>query len=83
MDWDNASDAVLKSGTHGYEMIGMWVNDRAQADYGLKQGVDYSIAQFPAMGAGHDDVSSVDSKEFSEFAKAELIPPPRMRSSPG
>ena len=70
MDWDNAADAVLKSGTHGYEMIGMWVNDRAQSTYGLKQGVDYSVTQFPAMGAGHDDVSSVDSKEFSEFAKA-------------
>ncbi len=70
MDWDNAADAVLKTGTHGYEMIGMWLNDRAQATYGLKQGVDYNITQFPAMGAGHDDVSSVDSKEFSEFAKA-------------
>ena len=70
MDWDNAADAALKAGTHGYEMIGMWVNDRAQADYGLKQGVDFNLAQFPAMGAGHDDVSSVDSKEFSEFAKA-------------
>jgi ABC-type glycerol-3-phosphate transport system substrate-binding protein len=65
MDWDNASDAVLKAGTHGYQMIGMWNNDRAQATDGLKQGVDYSIAQFPAMGAGHDDVSSVDTKEFS------------------
>ncbi len=70
MDWDNAADAVLKTGTHGYEMIGMWLNDRAQASYGLKQGVDYNITQFPAMGAGHDDVSSVDSKEFSEFTGA-------------
>ena len=70
MDWDNAADAVLKTGSHGYEMIGMWLNDRAQATYGLKQGVDYNITQFPAMGAGHDDVSSVDSKEFSEFATA-------------
>jgi ABC-type glycerol-3-phosphate transport system substrate-binding protein len=70
MDWDNAADAVLKTGSHGYEMIGMWLNDRAQATYGLKQGVDYNIAQFPAMGAGHDDVSSVDSKEFSAFTTA-------------
>ncbi len=70
MDWDNASDAVLKAGTHGWQMIGMWNNDRAQATDGLKQGVDYSITQFPAMGAGHDDVSSVDTKEFSEFAGA-------------
>ena len=65
MDWDNAADAVLKTGDYGYEMIGMWVNDRAQATYGLKQGTDYMITQFPALGAGYDDVSSVDSKEFS------------------
>ena len=67
MDWDNASDAVMKAGTHGYQMIGMWNNDRAQSTDGLKSGVDFSIQQFPAMGAGHDDVSSVDSKEFSEL----------------
>ncbi len=71
MDWDNAADGVLKTGNYGYEMIGMWVNDRAQSTYGLKQGTDYSITQFPAMGLGHDDVSSVDSKEFSEFANAQ------------
>ena len=65
MDWDNASDAVLAAGTHGYQIIGMWNNDRAQSNDGLKQEVDYNIVQFPAMGAGHDDVSSVDSKEFS------------------
>jgi hypothetical protein len=74
MDWDNASDAVLKAGTHGWQMIGMWVNDRAQTTDGLKQGVDYSITQFPAMGAGHDDVTSVDTKEFSEFASAANAP---------
>jgi len=65
MDWDNASDALMKQGTYGYQIIGMWNNDRAQSTDGLKQGVDYSIQQFPAMGAGHDDVSSVDTKEFS------------------
>lgn len=70
MDWDNASDGVLKAGTYGYQIIGMWNNDRAQATDGLKQGIDYSITQFPAMGAGHDDVSSVDTKEFSEFTNA-------------
>lgn len=65
MEWDNASDALFKQGTYGYQMIGMWNNDRARSVDGLKEGVDYSILQFPAMGAGHDDVSSVDSKEFS------------------
>ena len=65
MDWDNASDAVMVQGTYGYQMIGMWNNDRARSVDKLKEDVDYSIQQFPAMGAGHDDVSSVDSKEFS------------------
>jgi ABC-type glycerol-3-phosphate transport system substrate-binding protein len=67
MDWDNASDTVMKTGTSGYQIIGMWNNDRATSTDGLKGGVDYNIQQFPAMGAGHDDVSSVDSKEFSEL----------------
>ncbi|HEV7719488.1 MAG TPA: extracellular solute-binding protein [Arsenicitalea sp.] len=63
-DWDNAADNVLKAGTAGYELIGMWVNNRAKADYALTEGTDYSLFQFPALGAGHDDTSSVDSKEF-------------------
>jgi ABC-type glycerol-3-phosphate transport system substrate-binding protein len=70
MDWDNASDALMKAETYGWQIIGMWNNDRAQTTDGLKQGVDYTITQFPAMGAGHDDVSSVDTKEFSEFTDA-------------
>jgi len=65
LDWDTASDAVFVAKTHGYQMIGMWNTDRGQNVDGLKQGDDFSIVQFPAMGAGHDDVSSVDSKEFS------------------
>lgn len=60
MDWDNASDAVMVQGTYGYQMIGMWNNDRARSVDKLKEDVDYSIQQFPAMGAGHDDVSSVN-----------------------
>lgn len=74
MDWDGASDNVFVAGTHGYEMIGMWNNDRARTVDKLAEGTDYSIQQFPAMGAGHDDVSSVDSKEFSEFANAANAP---------
>jgi ABC-type glycerol-3-phosphate transport system substrate-binding protein len=65
MDWDGASDAVMKSATHGYQMIGMWNVGTTEANHGLKQGVDFSIQQFPAMGAGHDEVSSVDAREFS------------------
>jgi ABC-type glycerol-3-phosphate transport system substrate-binding protein len=67
MDWNDAADAVWKSGTHGYQMIGMWNNDYARSVHKLTEGTDYSIQQFPAMGAGHDNVSSVDSKEFSGF----------------
>jgi ABC-type glycerol-3-phosphate transport system substrate-binding protein len=67
MDWDGASDTVFVQGNHGYQIIGMWNNDRARTVNKLKEGVDYSIQQFPAMGAGYDDVSSVDSKEFSSF----------------
>jgi ABC-type glycerol-3-phosphate transport system substrate-binding protein len=63
-EWDNASDEVLKSGTHGYDMIGMWVNNRAKNDYGMKEGQDYALFQFPSMGFGHDDTTSVDTKEF-------------------
>lgn len=68
MDWDTASDMVLAQGTAGYQIIGMWNNDRARNVDKLEEGVGYSLQQFPAMGAGHDDVSSVDSKEFSAFA---------------
>lgn len=63
-EWDNTADEVLKSGTHGYDMIGMWVNNRAKSDYGMKEGQDYSLFQFPSMGFGHDDTTSVDTKEF-------------------
>ncbi|HVY50652.1 MAG TPA: ABC transporter substrate-binding protein [Devosia sp.] len=66
-DWDTASDMVFVQGTAGYQIIGMWNNDRARNVDKLKEGEDYSLQQFPAMGAGHDDVSSVDSKEFSAF----------------
>ncbi len=67
-DWDNAAERVLKSGTAGYELIGMWVNTVAKSDYGLKEGADYSIFQFPALGLGHDDTTSVDTKEFVGLA---------------
>jgi len=67
-DWDTASDQVFVQGTAGYQIIGMWNNDRARNVDKLKEGVEYSLQQFPAMGAGYDDVASVDSKEFSAFA---------------
>jgi multiple sugar transport system substrate-binding protein len=63
-EWDNAAERVLKTKTAGFEQIGMWVNTIARNDYKLKEGVDYAIFQFPSLGAGHDDATSVDTKEF-------------------
>jgi ABC-type glycerol-3-phosphate transport system substrate-binding protein len=63
-EWDNAADEVLKAGTHAYDLIGTWVNNRAKSDYGMKEGRDYAMFQFPSMGLGHDDTTSVDTKEF-------------------
>jgi len=64
-DWDGAADQLFKADQSNYQMIGMWVNARARNDYGLTEGVDYSLFQFPALGMGFDDTSSVDSKEVS------------------
>jgi ABC-type glycerol-3-phosphate transport system substrate-binding protein len=64
-DWDAAADQLFKADQSNYQVIGMWVNARARSDYGLTEGVDYSLFQFPAFGMGHDDTSSVDSKEVS------------------
>jgi multiple sugar transport system substrate-binding protein len=64
-DWDAAADQLFKADASNYQLIGMWVNARARNDYGLKEGVDYSLFQFPALGMGHDDTSSVDTKELN------------------
>lgn len=62
-DWDYSADQIFSADASNYLMIGMWMNARALNDYKLKEGVDYSIFQFPALGLGHDDTSSVDAKE--------------------
>jgi ABC-type glycerol-3-phosphate transport system substrate-binding protein len=64
-DWDGAADMLFKADAANFQIIGMWVNARARSDYGLKEGTDYSLFQFPALGMGHDDTSSVDSKELN------------------
>lgn len=64
-DWDGAADQIFQADNSNYLLIGMWMNSRARNDYGLKEGVDYSIFQFPALGMGHDDTSSVDTKEVN------------------
>jgi ABC-type glycerol-3-phosphate transport system substrate-binding protein len=65
MDWDAAADLVFKADQANYQVIGMWNNARLSHDYGLKEGVDYGLFQFPALGMGHDDTSSVDAKELN------------------
>lgn len=62
-DWDYAADQVFTADASNYLLIGMWMNSRARNDYKLEEGVDYSIFQFPSLGLGHDDTSSVDAKE--------------------
>jgi multiple sugar transport system substrate-binding protein len=64
-DWDGAADLLFKADAANYQVIGMWVNARARNDYGLTEGTDYSLFQFPALGMGHDDTSSVDAKELN------------------
>ena len=64
-DWDGAADQLFKADQSNYQVIGMWVNARARNDYELTEGVDYSLFQFPALGMGHDDTSSVDAKELN------------------
>jgi multiple sugar transport system substrate-binding protein len=67
-DWDGAADQLFKADASNYQVIGMWVNARARNDYGLTEGVDYSLFQFPSLGMGHDNTSSVDSKELNATA---------------
>ncbi|HTM77415.1 MAG TPA: ABC transporter substrate-binding protein, partial [Devosia sp.] len=67
-DWDGAADQIFKADASNYLMIGMWMNGRALVDYGLKEGVDYNFMQFPSLGMGHDDTSSVDTKELNVTA---------------
>lgn len=65
LDWDNSVDAALDTGDAGYVLMGMWLNTRAKQEYGDTPGEDFNIFQFPALGAGHDNVSMVDAKEFN------------------
>jgi multiple sugar transport system substrate-binding protein len=63
-DWDGEADQIFQANAKNYLLIGMWMNNRAKNDYKLVEGKDYSLFQFPALGLGHDDTSSVDAKEF-------------------
>jgi multiple sugar transport system substrate-binding protein len=62
-DWDYAADQIFTADNANFLLIGMWMNGRAINEYGLEEGADYSLFQFPALGMGHDDTASVDAKE--------------------
>lgn len=62
-DWDYSADQIFTADSANFLLIGMWMNGRAINEYGLEEGVDYSLFQFPALGMGHDDTASVDAKE--------------------
>lgn len=64
-DWDGEADQIFQADAKNYLLIGMWMNARALGDYDLTEGEDYSFFQFPALGMGHDDTSSVDAKELN------------------
>jgi ABC-type glycerol-3-phosphate transport system substrate-binding protein len=64
-DWDSAADQIFLADASNFMLIGMWMNGRARNLYGLEEGVDYSMFQFPALGMGYDNTSIVDSKEVS------------------
>ena len=63
-DWDGEADQIFQANAKNYLLIGMWMNNRAKNDYKLTEGKDYSLFQFPSLGMGHDDTSSVDAKEL-------------------
>lgn len=57
--------AIYSSEESNYLLFGMWTNAALKNDYALTEGTDYSIFQFPALGMGFDDTSSVDAKELN------------------
>ncbi|GHA21591.1 sugar ABC transporter substrate-binding protein [Devosia pacifica] len=63
-DWDGEADQIFQADNKNYLLIGMWMNGRAKSEYGLEEGVDYSLFEFPDLGKGHDDTASVDAKEL-------------------
>ena len=62
--WDEGADRIFVERSANFLLIGMWINARAQSQYGLKPGTDFAVAKFPALGKGHDTASIVDAKEI-------------------
>jgi ABC-type glycerol-3-phosphate transport system substrate-binding protein len=61
-DLDQSYAQIFRADEASYLLIGMWTNNVLKNDYGLIEGKDYSLLQFPALGQGHDDTSMVDAK---------------------
>jgi ABC-type glycerol-3-phosphate transport system substrate-binding protein len=64
-DLDQSYAQVFRSDEASYMLIGMWTNATLKSGFGLTEGEDYSLFQFPALGMGFDDTSSVDTKELN------------------
>jgi ABC-type glycerol-3-phosphate transport system substrate-binding protein len=64
-DLDQSYAQIFRANEANYLLIGMWTNSTLKNDYGLTEGEDYSLFQFPALGLGFDDTSSVDTKELN------------------
>lgn len=62
---DDPYPPLYRADESNYLLFGMWTNSALKNDYELEEGVDYSIFQFPAVGMGFDDTSSVDTKELN------------------
>lgn len=62
---DDPYPPLYRAEEANYLLFGMWTNSALKNDYELEEGVDYSIFQFPALGMGFDDTSSVDTKELN------------------
>ena len=62
---DQPYPTLFTSDESSYLLFGMWTNSELKNALGLKEGVDYSLFQFPTLGMGFDDTSSVDAKELN------------------
>ena len=62
---EEPAPSIYTSEESSFMLFGMWTNSVLKNDLGLKEGVDYSIFQFPSLGMGFDDTASVDAKELN------------------
>ncbi|MCG8404203.1 MAG: extracellular solute-binding protein, partial [Phycisphaerales bacterium] len=70
-EWSDAVAQIYGAEKSSYALLGGWVSGHAQSEFGLEEGSGIDILQFPALGKGHDNTSSVDSKEMLIFEASE------------